>query len=211
MFSNNTFMLTTCFVPIRLGITEHCWWLQATIFQYQWLSARLQYLQWVSSIALSHRCVLWFPNKAFPLAAASQSEAMLENRSSLSCDFKRESCYIHCTYVVRYQCHVNEFVRCVLCRERPHLPWTQASVSEWGTRARLSSSVSPPCSMVCVARVAFGAAKATSQWWSHFCLFSYRQVSNISRTTFQQLKDSCTALRLSLPHPLKPDVKSRMM
>ena len=38
----------------------------------------------------------------------------------------------------------------------------------------------------------------------------YRQVSNIKRTKSQHLKDSRTALRLSLPNPLKPDVKSRM-
>ena len=38
----------------------------------------------------------------------------------------------------------------------------------------------------------------------------YRQVSNISRTYSQHLKDSRTVLRLSLPNPLKPDVKSRM-
>ena len=38
----------------------------------------------------------------------------------------------------------------------------------------------------------------------------YRQVSNIRRTKFQHLKDSRTVLRLSLPNPLKPDVKSRM-
>ena len=40
--------------------------------------------------------------------------------------------------------------------------------------------------------------------------FDYRQVSNISRTKSQYLKDSRTVLRLSLPNPLKPDVKSRM-
>ena len=38
----------------------------------------------------------------------------------------------------------------------------------------------------------------------------YRQVSNISRTKSQHLKDSRTVLRLSLPNLLKPDVKSRM-
>ena len=38
----------------------------------------------------------------------------------------------------------------------------------------------------------------------------YRQVFNISRTKSQHLKDSRTVLRLSLPNPLKPDVKSRM-
>ena len=38
----------------------------------------------------------------------------------------------------------------------------------------------------------------------------YRQVSNIRRTKFQQLKDYRTVLRLSLPNPLRPDVKSRM-
>ena len=36
----------------------------------------------------------------------------------------------------------------------------------------------------------------------------YRQVSNISRTKFQHF--SRTVLQLSLPNPLKPDVKSRM-
>ena len=38
----------------------------------------------------------------------------------------------------------------------------------------------------------------------------YRQVSNITRTESQHLKYSRTVLRLSLPNPLKPDVKSRM-
>ena len=38
----------------------------------------------------------------------------------------------------------------------------------------------------------------------------YRQVSNIRRTKSQHLKDSRTVLRLSLPNPLKPDVKPRM-
>ena len=38
----------------------------------------------------------------------------------------------------------------------------------------------------------------------------YRQVSNIRRTKSQHLNDSRTVLRLSLPNPLKPDVKSRM-
>ena len=39
---------------------------------------------------------------------------------------------------------------------------------------------------------------------------AYRQVSNIRRTESQHLKDYRTVLRLSLPNPLKPDVKSRM-
>ena len=38
----------------------------------------------------------------------------------------------------------------------------------------------------------------------------YRQVSNIRRTKSQHLKDPRAVLRLSLPNPLKPDVKSRM-
>ena len=38
----------------------------------------------------------------------------------------------------------------------------------------------------------------------------YRQVSNIRRTKSEILKDSRSVLRLSLPNPLKPDVKSRM-
>ena len=37
-----------------------------------------------------------------------------------------------------------------------------------------------------------------------------RQVSNIRRTKSQHSQDSRTVLRLSLPNPLKPDVKSRM-
>ena len=43
-----------------------------------------------------------------------------------------------------------------------------------------------------------------------FWLVKYRQVSNIRRTKSQHFKDSRTVLRLSLPNPLKPDVKSRM-
>ena len=39
---------------------------------------------------------------------------------------------------------------------------------------------------------------------------SFRQVSIISRTQSQHLRYSYTVLRLSLPNPLKPDVKSRM-
>ena len=38
----------------------------------------------------------------------------------------------------------------------------------------------------------------------------YRQVSNIRHTESQHLKDSRSVLQLSLPNPLKPDVKSRM-
>ena len=41
-------------------------------------------------------------------------------------------------------------------------------------------------------------------------IYMYRQVSNIRRTKSQHLKDSRTVLRLSLPNPLKPVVKSRM-
>ena len=46
-------------------------------------------------------------------------------------------------------------------------------------------------------------------WWSQGGI-EYRQVSSIRRTKPQHLKDSRTVLRLSLPNPLKPDVKSRM-
>ena len=50
---------------------------------------------------------------------------------------------------------------------------------------------------------------------SNLCLLNcleerYRQVSNIKRTKSQHLIDSRTVLRLSLPYPLKSDVKSRM-
>ena len=38
----------------------------------------------------------------------------------------------------------------------------------------------------------------------------YRQVSNIRRTKSQHLQGSRTVLQLSLPYPLKPEVKSRM-
>ena len=51
-------------------------------------------------------------------------------------------------------------------------------------------------------------------WRSHqqpwYWLYMYRQVSNIRRTKSQHLKDSRIVLRLSLPNPLKPHVKSRM-
>ena len=40
--------------------------------------------------------------------------------------------------------------------------------------------------------------------------WEYRQVSNIRRTKSKHSQDSRTFLRLSLPNPLKPDVKSRM-
>ena len=38
----------------------------------------------------------------------------------------------------------------------------------------------------------------------------YRKTSNISRTKSQNLNDSRLILQFSLPHPLKPGVKSRM-
>ena len=41
-------------------------------------------------------------------------------------------------------------------------------------------------------------------------IWDYRHVPNIRRTKSQHLKDSRIVLRLSLPNPLKPDVKSRM-
>ena len=41
-------------------------------------------------------------------------------------------------------------------------------------------------------------------------IYLYRQVSDIRRTKSQHLKDSRSVLRLSLPNPFKPDVKSRM-
>ena len=40
--------------------------------------------------------------------------------------------------------------------------------------------------------------------------WTYRQISNISRTKSQILNVSCIVLRLSWPKPLKPGVKSRM-
>ena len=42
------------------------------------------------------------------------------------------------------------------------------------------------------------------------CHHAYRQVSDVRRTKSQHLKDSRTVLRLSLPNPSKPDVKSIM-
>ena len=54
--------------------------------------------------------------------------------------------------------------------------------------------------------------EAIDVWDQQFQMFvlhaieEYRQVSNISRTKSQHLKDSRTVLRLSLPNPLKPDV-----
>ena len=47
-------------------------------------------------------------------------------------------------------------------------------------------------------------------WESINNFITYRQVSNIRRTKSQHLKDYRNVLRLSLPNPLKPDVKSRM-
>ena len=38
----------------------------------------------------------------------------------------------------------------------------------------------------------------------------YCKISNISRTKYQNLNDSRLILQLSLPNPLKPDVKSWM-
>ena len=39
--------------------------------------------------------------------------------------------------------------------------------------------------------------------------YIYRQISNISRTKYQNLNMSCVFLQLSLPNSLKPGVKSR--
>ena len=47
-------------------------------------------------------------------------------------------------------------------------------------------------------------------FWTMAKKLIYGQVSNISRTKSQYLKDYHTVLRLSLPSPLKPGVKSRM-
>ena len=52
--------------------------------------------------------------------------------------------------------------------------------------------------------------KGKESWLRSKNVSEYRQVSNISRTNPQHLKDSRTVLRLSLPNPLEPDVKSRM-
>ena len=66
--------------------------------------------------------------------------------------------------------------------------------------------------------------KGLKWWWLGFhrvcpmkyahwllCLFyGYYQVSNIRRTKSQHLKEVHTVLRLPLPNPLMPDVKSRM-
>ena len=49
------------------------------------------------------------------------------------------------------------------------------------------------------------------QFTDNVCyLERYRQVSNIRSTKSQYFNDSRTVLQLSLPNPLKPDVKSRM-
>ena len=57
-----------------------------------------------------------------------------------------------------------------------------------------------------------GVSLASGQWWNpgSSSKFIYRQVSNIRCTKSQHLKDSRTVLQLSLPNPLKLDVKSRM-
>ena len=58
---------------------------------------------------------------------------------------------------------------------------------------------------------AFVHVKYSVYFYTHEKLEMYhRQVSNIRRTKSQHLKDSRTVLRLSMPNPLKPDVKSRM-
>ena len=44
---------------------------------------------------------------------------------------------------------------------------------------------------------------------NHLCL-SYRKISNISRTKSPNLNVSRLVLQLSVPNPMKPDVKSRM-
>ena len=49
-----------------------------------------------------------------------------------------------------------------------------------------------------------------SFWFTVAKWYMYRQVSNIRRTKSQHLKDSRAVLWLSLPSPLKTNVKSRM-
>ena len=42
------------------------------------------------------------------------------------------------------------------------------------------------------------------------CFYMYRRISNIKRTKSQSLNNPRLVLHLSLPHPLKPGIKSRM-
>ena len=56
--------------------------------------------------------------------------------------------------------------------------------------------------------ISFGIDRQMSAAW--VVKYMHHQVSNISHTKSQHLKDSRIVLGLSLPNPLKPDVKSRM-
>ena len=46
--------------------------------------------------------------------------------------------------------------------------------------------------------------------WRTTKMGNYRKISNISRTKFQNLNDSCLVLQLSPPNTLMPGVKLRM-
>ena len=65
------------------------------------------------------------------------------------------------------------------------------------------SAVSHRCMQITILNQSGGHA-------NQYPAYNYRQVSNIRRTKSQHLKDSRTVLWLSLPNPLKPNVKSRM-
>ena len=45
---------------------------------------------------------------------------------------------------------------------------------------------------------------------SECLIYNYRRISNISRTKYQNLNEPRLVFHLSLPNPLKPDVKWRM-
>ena len=69
------------------------------------------------------------------------------------------------------------------------------------------SVLSRPTYWMTVRFVGEGSCCHTMCW---FWQSNYRQVSNISGTKSQHSSDSRNVLRLSLPNPLKPVVKSRM-
>ena len=97
----------------------------------------------------------------------------------------------------------------------PYIPGLQNIVTnhlaQWTTW--LPNSCCRPYKKVTLIR---HQAKVEMRIWTHWPLgdvtviSNYRQVSNIRRTKSQHLKDSRTVLWLSLPNPLKPDIKSRM-
>ena len=97
--------------------------------------------------------------------------------------------------------------RCDTCGRCGRVPVVVFSVRIWG---RVYGAPALCCSYCPCYRGSWAAWHALCAWRVYGLKRKECTVkSNIRRTKSQHLKDSRTVLRLSLPNPLKPDVKSR--